>query len=124
MVQVDERESAAQPELSPGQRRRSFQDFLPRLLSALVLAPIALGITYLGGWPFALLVTLASGIALVEWLRITDNSDSVVFVLNIACLIASVAAVMFGRLDYAIISAVPLAGFLWFISKLRWKSVV
>ncbi|HSI39791.1 MAG TPA: phosphatidate cytidylyltransferase [Xanthobacteraceae bacterium] len=47
-------------------------DFLPRLASALVLAPLALLITWYGGWPFALLWAAAALIVLREWAAMTD----------------------------------------------------
>lgn len=43
-------------------------DFLPRLGSALVLAPIVLFAAALGGWPFALLLGIAAILVLWEWL--------------------------------------------------------
>lgn len=44
-------------------------DFLPRLGSALVLAPLAVIAACWGGWPFTLLVTCAAVIVLWEWVR-------------------------------------------------------
>lgn len=43
-------------------------DFLPRLGSALVLAPIVLFAAAWGGWPFALLLGVAAILVLWEWL--------------------------------------------------------
>jgi phosphatidate cytidylyltransferase len=75
-----------------------------RVLAALVLAPIAIGIAWYGGWLWALLVTLASMGLYVEWLMIVGlarewrASAPGVASLAIAgiCLIA-------GRLDAALI---------------------
>jgi phosphatidate cytidylyltransferase len=47
-----------------------FGDLPQRLLSALVLAPIALGCLWLGGVAWALLVTLAGVAIAVEWVRV------------------------------------------------------
>jgi phosphatidate cytidylyltransferase len=44
------------------------RNFLTRVLAAAVLAPIAIGIAYIGGWPWALLVTLAAIGLYIEWL--------------------------------------------------------
>jgi len=45
-------------------------DFLPRLASALVLAPIVIGAAIFGGWPFEILVAIAAILVLWEWLSI------------------------------------------------------
>ncbi|MFK8251560.1 phosphatidate cytidylyltransferase [Ancylobacter terrae] len=42
-------------------------DFLPRLLSALVLIPLALGVLWFGGWPFAVFWAVAAILVLWEW---------------------------------------------------------
>ncbi|MCK0208429.1 phosphatidate cytidylyltransferase [Starkeya koreensis] len=44
-------------------------DFLPRLASALVMAPVAVLAVWWGGWPFTLLVAVAALTLLWEWLR-------------------------------------------------------
>ena len=44
-----------------------------RVLSAAVLAPIAIGAVYYGGWPFALFWGVAAVIALWEWARIVGG---------------------------------------------------
>ena len=46
---------------------------LTRVLSAAVLAPIAIGAVYSGGWPFALFWGVAAAIALWEWTRIVGG---------------------------------------------------
>ena len=80
------------------------RNLLMRVLAALVLAPIAIGIAWYGGWLWALLVTLASIGLYIEWLMIVGlarewrASAPGVASLAIAgiCLIA-------GRLDAALI---------------------
>ena len=47
---------------------------LTRVLSAAVLAPIAIAAVYYGGWPFALFWGVAAAIALWEWIRIVGGS--------------------------------------------------
>jgi phosphatidate cytidylyltransferase len=46
---------------------------LSRVLSAIVLAPIAVATVYFGGWSFALFWIAAAGIALWEWIRIVGG---------------------------------------------------
>jgi phosphatidate cytidylyltransferase len=43
---------------------------LTRVLSALVLAPIAIAAVYVGGWPFALFWAIAAGIVFWEWVAL------------------------------------------------------
>mgnify|MGYP003595883978 CR=1 FL=1 len=46
-------------------------DFLPRLLSALVLGPAALAVAWFGGWPFLAFWTIAALLVLWEWACMT-----------------------------------------------------
>jgi phosphatidate cytidylyltransferase len=46
---------------------------LPRVLSALVLAPIAVAAVYFGGWPFFVLWAIAAAVALWEWARMVGG---------------------------------------------------
>lgn len=50
--------------------RGRFADLKLRVLSALVLAPIALGLLWLGGGAWAVLVALAAGGVVIEWARV------------------------------------------------------
>ena len=47
---------------------------LPRVLSAVVLAPIALAAVYYGGWPFLLFWAIAAVIVLWEWTRVVGGA--------------------------------------------------
>lgn len=58
----------------PGAAARS--NLLLRILSAAVLAPVALGAAYFGGWPFAAFWFLAAAIVLWEWLSLSDARAS------------------------------------------------
>jgi len=51
-----------------GQEGRS--NLLLRIAASLVLAPVAIAIAYLGGWPWAVLVTAATIGLYVEWLAV------------------------------------------------------
>ena len=50
--------------LDPGNRR----NLTERAISAVVLLPLAIWLTWLGGWPFAALVAIAAGLCAVELL--------------------------------------------------------
>lgn len=58
----------ARGQAKPG--RGHFADLKLRVLSALVLAPIALGLLWLGGGAWAVLVALAAGGVVIEWARV------------------------------------------------------
>jgi phosphatidate cytidylyltransferase len=44
-----------------------------RIVSAAVLAPVAIGVTYWGGWPFAMFWLVASGAVLWEWTNLVQG---------------------------------------------------
>ena len=119
VVLVDDSSSEPQPELGPEQQQKLLKRILLRVLSAAILAAIALSTTYLGGWPFFGLVTAAGGIALVEWMRITDHSETLVLVLSLVAMIASAVAAMFGQTAYALAVVCLFAGILWCYSSFR-----
>ena len=45
-----------------------------RIISSAVMAPLAVGIAWLGGWPFVLFWTIAACIVLWEWTRLVSGS--------------------------------------------------
>lgn len=45
-----------------------------RLLSALILGPIVVVLTWVGSWPFALMVALAGMVMVYEWSRVIDGA--------------------------------------------------
>ncbi|KPP82934.1 MAG: phosphatidate cytidylyltransferase [Oceanicaulis sp. HLUCCA04] len=47
--------------------------FVRRLVSALVLAPLALGLVWLGGYPFAIFVAAFAAAMAWEWVRMSDR---------------------------------------------------
>ena len=51
-------------------------DLRTRILSALVLGPIVLGITWLGGWPFDLLILAFALLTTAEWIRLVEPGRS------------------------------------------------
>jgi phosphatidate cytidylyltransferase len=50
-------------------------ELLLRVLSALVLAPVALAVAFFGGWGFALFWLIASIIVLAEWMTLVAAED-------------------------------------------------
>ncbi len=44
-----------------------------RVVSAVVLAPVAVGAAYLGGWPFAVFWGLAAAAVLWEWIALVSG---------------------------------------------------
>lgn len=66
--------AAGDPAATPGADTSvpSTRNLMLRILSALVLAPLAIGVAYLGGWPFAIFWTLAALAVWWEWVRIID----------------------------------------------------
>ncbi|WID97069.1 phosphatidate cytidylyltransferase [Bosea vestrisii] len=48
-----------------------------RVVSALVLAVVVLGVTLLGGWPFRLIWTVVAGVVAYEWLAIVSRRNAV-----------------------------------------------
>ena len=44
-----------------------------RVVSAAVLAPVAIGAAYLGGWPFALFWSVAAACVLWEWIKLVSG---------------------------------------------------
>lgn len=51
-------------------------DLKQRLLSALLLAAVALGVDYAGQWPFAILVAALSGVMCWEWGRLVRGGQN------------------------------------------------
>jgi phosphatidate cytidylyltransferase len=51
------------------------QNFLRRTASALVMAPLAIGLALVGGWVFAAACTVTAGLVLWEWSRLVAGAD-------------------------------------------------
>jgi phosphatidate cytidylyltransferase len=79
-------------------------DLTLRVCSALILAPLAIGTAYLGGWPFAGFWSLAAIGVFWEWSALAaGNGRGPVVVVGGAALVASLALAAGGRLMGAII---------------------
>lgn len=92
-------------------------DFLPRLASAMLLAPLMLLAAWWGGWPFAAVLLLASVLVLWEWATMTGVQPRlIVLVLGGVSLATACAAAMLAPVASALlvvglgIAALALAG--------------
>jgi phosphatidate cytidylyltransferase len=98
---------AAPPERSPSQPApggRRWTDLRSRVISALILAPLALVALWLGGWPWILLVGLGSFVLADEWRRLARNRPGIAFIAaGFLCIIPGMAALIWLRAD-------PVAG--------------
>jgi len=83
---------------------KGLQPLTIRILSALVLAPVALALVYLGGVAFALLVGLAAALMAIEWSRLCQDTGGLV--LEIATVLAVVGAVAAAALGATVIALV------------------
>ncbi|MFY9695339.1 MAG: phosphatidate cytidylyltransferase [Xanthobacteraceae bacterium] len=74
-----------------------------RFASTLVLAPTAIAVTYIGGWLFLGLCTLAAAIILWEWTSVVfRGADPRIFVPGVAALLVAMALTREARPDAAI----------------------
>lgn len=92
-------------------------DLMPRLISGLVLAAVALGLNYAGVVPFALLVTVVALLMSWEWGRVVRHVE-----IDSALLIHSgsaVVAVWLGALGYAALGVVLLIAAAIIVATLR-----
>ena len=78
-------------------------DLALRVGSALVLAPVAIGVAYLGGWAFALFWGIAALIVMWEWTTLVSGNDrrSVLMTGVVAVALAvALAASSVGAVEY------------------------
>lgn len=79
-------------------------DLWLRVGSALVLAPLAIGTAYLGGWPFALFWSLAAIGVFWEWSTlVADSERRSIIMVGGAALVIALALAASGRLMGAIV---------------------
>jgi phosphatidate cytidylyltransferase len=89
---------------------------LTRVLSAAVLAPIAIAAVYFGGLPFALFWAIAAGIALWEWVRIVGGPRHYVWALAgvlYAALLFIAPVILRADLGYGIAAILFLFAIVW-----------
>ena len=74
------------------------RNFARRAASAAVLAPVALAATYLGGWLFLIVCTIAAGTILWEWtLLVARRADPRILIPGLAALLAAMGLAGVGK---------------------------
>ena len=96
---MSEREAAPAAASEQGSRNLAM-----RVVAALVLAPVAIALAYLGGIAWSLLVTLAAVGLFAEWLMVTGLGRALrVMVPGIVALLLTGLCLMAGRTDAALV---------------------
>jgi phosphatidate cytidylyltransferase len=101
--------------------KKSKSSLVPRILSALVLAPVAIGLIWYGGWPFSILIAVAALILASEWrgLLFGPQGGRVEQTLMSAASLIGIAAVQFG---VELVGVAFAAGFLMLgMTYAAWK---
>jgi len=70
---------------------------LTRILSAAILAPVAIVVAYVGGWPFALFWTAAALAILWEWMGLVAAANRVALAAGVVAIVVSAPCAMLGR---------------------------
>jgi phosphatidate cytidylyltransferase len=97
--------SAATGELLPAKApvRLDSRELTTRLVSAVVLGVVASSLMLIGGWPFAILVTLFAAGAFWEWTGVTGAAEPIwLRGGTLACLAAGLLMIAFMQTDWAI----------------------
>ncbi len=82
------------PSLGEAERgARGGNNLIKRVISAIVLAPVAVGTAYIGGWSFALFWTLAAVAVLWEWITLVAGPGNRLMFLSCASAIVVAALV-------------------------------
>lgn len=94
---------------------RGLRNLLMRVLTALVLIPVAIGVAYAGGWLWAVLVAAISVGLFIEWRMIVGAQRTGWVALGVLYAVAALAASVIVRLD-------PVWGFsaLMFVLLIVW----
>lgn len=120
MTRVNQDNAPPAPAAEQGSR-----NLIQRIAAALVLAPGAIAIAWLGGWPWAVLATLVAIGLFVEWLGIVGAArDFRVLVLGCLCLIVCGLGLAFDKPLPALVAAVLGVGGLALLGDQprRWTS--
>jgi phosphatidate cytidylyltransferase len=92
-------------EAAPAVAEPGSRNLLMRVIAALVLAPTAIAIAYVGGWSWIALVTLAAIGLFVEWLTVVGLAHNWrVVASGVTALAISGLSLAFGRLDAALVA--------------------
>ena len=104
---MSEREAApaAASEQSPtAASEQGSRNFAMRVVAALVLAPVAIALAYLGGIAWSLLVTLVAVGLFAEWLMVTGLGRELrVMVPGVVALLLAGLSLIAGRIDAALV---------------------
>jgi len=92
---------------SPARARSAFET---RVISAVVLVPVALALVYFGGWAMALFLLLAGSVMSFEWNRLTKLEDQkgsfvAILIVQSLSLAASLAFATMGQWTQALAAA-------------------
>jgi phosphatidate cytidylyltransferase len=95
-------------DVDPVKQPRSFgarsSELALRVASAVVLVPLAIATAYVGGWPFAIFWSAAALGVLWEWMSLVTEADRrALLVAAGACLVLTLALLIFGYLLAAVI---------------------
>ncbi len=105
--------------ITPGTKQDS-RNLVLRVLTAAVMAPLAIAIVWAGGWLWAVLVTAAAIAMYVEWLLIVGDTPRFVTVIGVGVLLAVGICLALGQYGGAL--ALAIAGLLavaWFSRQFR-----
>jgi phosphatidate cytidylyltransferase len=107
----------AEPVSSPGEPGRrvpaSASNLALRIVSAAVMAPLALLAAYLGGWPFALFWGLAAGAVLWEWTTLVRGAAWIVAGIGYAGIMLAAPVLLRSGEDYGFVAIVLLFAIVW-----------
>ncbi|MHB0768054.1 phosphatidate cytidylyltransferase [Bradyrhizobium sp. 5.13L] len=93
-----------EPDAAPAGSQPAPSNLVLRVLAALVLAPLTIAIAYVGGWLWALLVTLVSIGLFAEWLMVVGAASAALTGAGTVVIAMMGAAVAFGALKTAVIT--------------------
>jgi phosphatidate cytidylyltransferase len=89
-----------------------------RIISALVLAPIAIGAVWCGGWIYAAFVALVTGTAMYEWLRLVNVMATRPTVFFAICSLMMVGLLQaLGAPDDGLLAALVFMVILYFVAR-------
>lgn len=103
--------------------QKAKSSLLPRVISALVLAPLVIGLIWYGGWPFSVLIAGAALILASEWrgLVFGDQGGRVEQALMSIAALSGIGAVQFGM---ELIGITLAAGFMGLaLTYVAWKKI-
>ena len=92
------------PDAAPAGSQPAPSNLMLRVIAALVLAPLTIAIAYVGGWLWALLVTLVSIGLFAEWLMVVGAGSAALTGAGTVVIAMMGAAVAFGALKKSVIT--------------------